>query len=72
MKKIEMDSIDMELEEIIKDSNGNDTWQNKAIKTLALCLLTTRQEIKKLHFKMNLIMWLLASVIILLVSYIIK
>jgi len=71
MKKIEMDSIDMELEEIIKNSNGNDTWQNRAIKTLALCLLTTRQEIRKLHYKMNIIMWLLASVIVLLVSSVI-
>ena len=67
-----MDDIDKELENIIKDSNGNDTWQNKAIKTLALCLLTTRQEIRKLHFKMNVIMWLLASVIVLLVSSVIK
>lgn len=67
-----MVNIERELEEIIKDVNGNDTWQNRAIKTLALALLETRKDIDSLQFKINIVVVLLSSILVMLVVNVLR
>jgi len=64
-------NIERELEEIIKD-DGNDTWQNRAIKTLALALLETRKDIDSLQFKINIVVVLLSSILVMLVVNVLR
>mgnify|MGYP000754715582 CR=1 FL=1 len=66
-----MGNIERELEEIIKD-DGNDTWQNRAIKTLALALLETRKDIDSLQFKINIVVVLLSSILVMLVVNVLR
>jgi len=67
-----MVNIERELEEIIKDVDGNDTWQNRAIKTLALALLETRKDMSSLQFKINIVVGLLSSVLVMLVVNVLR
>jgi len=43
----EIDSIDAELDNILKD-NGNEDWQTRSIKVLALAIKDVRSDVKSL------------------------
>lgn len=65
-------NLDKELAKIIEEGTGENEWQNKAIRILAMSVLDTRQKIDKLNFKLNVIIYMYATVIALLIVNVIK
>lgn len=65
-------NLDEELAKIIEEGTGENEWQNKAIRILAMYVLDTRQKIDKLNFKLNVIIYMFATVVALLIVNVIK
>ena len=60
-------NIEEELKKILED-DGNDIWQTKSIKALALCILEQRKDICVIKKQVSWYKWLLASIIVLLIA----